>query len=535
MADPQHPGKQLGYTRTDINHGSDDLVGAMTLQGKQAVVAGVSMDANFNFSVVVARYRIDGTLDNSFGTLGNGISSTTLPAFFAAEATGVAIDGNGNIVVVGDLDFQSIFIERLRANGSPDPSFNGGQPVVQVLPQPNLFLNNTAGLVIESGGKIDVAETVTNSATSNHDFAVTQFDSTGNFTSYGNGSLYGGGGTAVADFGTFGDANAAGIALTPGGQAVVTGTVGSVSTTGISSVGLARFTISGIPDGGFGTMTPPNGETVFGTTDSANALTIGSNGMILVAGATTQTPSGPAAGGSDFLLLRFSANGSRDHSFGPMGFDGVVTANFNDPNPTNGANSDTATSVKYDLAGRIVVGGQSQQNTNPPINGFNQPISLALVRYTANGVLDTSFGTGGEVLTVFQSLQDIRTVSLGIASDDKIVVATSIATILDQSGGGPATTPHDFLVARYLSDNSPSIAQGGGASDILPPPSSGRTDSAGASGVSGTVASLSGDRAGDGQATPLALDQLFASLVGQTSAKSDPGDADGRLFDPFSV
>jgi uncharacterized delta-60 repeat protein len=531
-------GTPPGTVRTNINNDpinpSDDIAGGLALQsGNLPVVAGLSTDAfGNNPFAAVARYTTGGVLDSSFAI--SGVFTTPLNGFLA-EITGVATQSDGKIVVVGDfisadLGFLPVvFLERLASSGRPDSTFgNGGQVL---FPQPNLFFPGTGGLVIESvnvqgnSGNIDVAETLNNSG--DVVFAVTRFKPNGNVD-----MSYGSGGTAIADFGSS-FSHAAGIALTDSGRAVVTGTVNDPS--GNPSVALAQFKTNGTLDNGFGT----GGMSVFVHTAfqaSANALAISSGGKILVAGSASSQPNQPVA--QVFLLLRFTANGTQDTLFGPSGSGGVVTPNFIDP--TFGPNLDAATSVTYDLAGRIVVGGTSAQNLPPPPPGQSQAnglISIGLARYTANGTLDTSFGPGGKVLTSFPNPQPLgqavtSPVSLGIDVNDKIVVATSIGLIPPAGGNQP---PHAFLVARYLSDNGQNINQRGNPSTILTPPSPGGTVSVGTSGVSSTVTARSGAVASDGQATPLALDQLFASLVGQTSAKSDPSDADGSLFDPFSV
>jgi uncharacterized delta-60 repeat protein len=515
----------LGYRTTDVNS-NDDIAGnfngsgnILTMQfGVLPVIAGASFDPNtFAPTVSVARYLPNGVLDPLFGT--GGISNTGQNdnfASFLGEITGVAAQPDGKIVVVGDFQDATsgapeFFLERLDMFGHLDPSFGCGGQVV--LASSNLI--NTAGLVIQSNGKIDVASTVLNS-TGDMAFAVTQFDSQGNLTSYGNGTTYGGGGTAVADFAP-NNATVAGIALTPGGRVVLAGTLNG------QSIGLAQFTPTGGPDttiGLGGTRVLPQ----VSTSDAAGALTVDENGKILVAGST-------ALNNGDFLLLRLKTDGSPDTTFGmpdPMHLGmklGYVTTDFRDPTlPNNPSNTDGATSVTFDLFGRIVVGGTSAQTM---VN--NGTTSIALARYTANGTLDTSFGTTvlnrGKVLTTFPGVV-AAPVSLGIELDNKIVVG---CTIDDSSQG----TFHDFLVARYLSDTSPYLLVAHGGSSIPTPPSLGGTGSLGASGNSDTVAALAGD--GEGQAAPLALDHLFTSLVGQTSAKPDPSDGDGNLFDPFNV
>ena len=92
--------------------------------------------------------------------------------------------------------------------------------------------------------------------------------------------------------------------------------------------------------------------------------------------------------------------------------------------------------MAVDPNGRIVVAGT--------VSGFDSSDNFfqdfAVARYNANGRLDASFGTGGEVLTSFGA--DISATAAGVAiqPDGKIVVAGSITD--------PDTFNNDFALAR---------------------------------------------------------------------------------------
>src|SRR5262249_19459262 len=77
--------------------------------------------------------------------------------------------------------------------------------------------------------------------------------------------------------------------------------------------------------------------------------------------------------------------------------------------------------------------------------------SFALVRYNADASLDTTFGTGGKVAT--DSLGDAF--ALSIRSDGKIVVA-----------GGRTQSPSTFVLARYNSDGSLDTTFGSGGTVV---------------------------------------------------------------------
>ena len=94
--------------------------------------------------------------------------------------------------------------------------------------------------------------------------------------------------------------------------------------------------------------------------------------------------------------------------------------------------------------GKIVAAGYSDAGGNR---------DFALVRYNADGSLDTTFGGGGKVLTDFGAASDDDAVRVALQPDGKIVVA------------GYSERPRhcDFALVRYNADGSldPSFGAGG--------------------------------------------------------------------------
>jgi uncharacterized delta-60 repeat protein len=111
----------------------------------------------------------------------------------------------------------------------------------------------------------------------------------------------------------------------------------------------------------------------------------------------------------DFALVRYNANGTLDTGFGTGGT-GIVTTSI-------GNSYDYANALGIQPDGRIVVAGRS-------FNSNSNKYDFALVRYNANGSLDTTFGTNGKVTTSIGngSVNDYAN-ALGIQLDGKIVVA----------------------------------------------------------------------------------------------------------------
>ena len=152
--------------------------------------------------------------------------------------------------------------------------------------------------------------------------------------------------------------------------------------------------------------------TDFGGDDAAFAVALQNDGKVVVAGFAILP-------GSEwrFAVGRYDANGALDSTFGAGG---KVTTDL------GGAN--LAHSVAIQSDGKIVAAGDSA-------GGF------ALARYTINGSLDSTFGSGGKVTTPFGFTAAGR--SVAIQSDGKIVVA-----------GLVGISAIDVAVARYDVDGS---------------------------------------------------------------------------------
>lgn len=134
--------------------------------------------------------------------------------------------------------------------------------------------------------------------------------------------------------------------------------------------------------------------------DAAQAVAVQRDGKLLVVGSSTARDSG------DFALARYTKRGVLDPTFGRRGL--VVT----DFGPSR--QGDAAWAVAVQKGGRIVVAGQS---------GDIGREDLALARYRADGRLDRSFGAGGKVLTDLGSSSGDIAHALAIQADGKIVVA----------------------------------------------------------------------------------------------------------------
>lgn len=170
--------------------------------------------------------------------------------------------------------------------------------------------------------------------------------------------------------------------------------------------------------------------------DAAPAVAIQADGKIVAAGSSYN------GSDYDFAVVRYNSDGTLDTSFGTGG---IVTTPI-------GQGNDLAYGVVIDSAGKIVVAGSSSIDANNS--------DFAVVRYTANGQLDTSFDGDGKVATSFSPAMDAA-YAIKIQPDGKIVVAgLANAGALVELNGVTTTNSGDIALARYETDGAPDTSFG---------------------------------------------------------------------------
>ena len=140
-----------GRLVVDIGGGNDEAAGVAIDADGRIVVAGTVVGAGSNF--VLTRRNADGSPDLSFSGDGEALFN-----FGGVDtARGVAVDGNGRIVVVGTTDtgatLDDFVVLRLSADGTPDASFSTDGRVVIDLGGDN----EAAGVAIDRNGRVVVA------------------------------------------------------------------------------------------------------------------------------------------------------------------------------------------------------------------------------------------------------------------------------------------------------------------------------------------------------------------------------------------
>lgn len=174
----------------------------------------------------------------------------------------------------------------------------------------------------------------------------------------------------------------------------------------------------------------------FGYGDDPHALAIQPDGKIVVAGSDSSS-----ATGADFGLARYNTDGSLDLTFGAAG---KVHTDF--------GSFSLITCIALQPDGKIVAGGDT---TNTDTN-----TDFALARYNNDGSLDSSFGSGGKVVTDFFRQPDF-VAGLALQPDGKIVLAGDVST-----STSPSSDAGGFGLARYNKDGSLDSTFGSGGKVI---------------------------------------------------------------------
>jgi uncharacterized delta-60 repeat protein len=183
------------------------------------------------------------------------------------------------------------------------------------------------------------------------------------------------------------------LATLPGGKMIVGGSVGNGSNTN-DVFGLTRLNADGSVDTTFGTA--GKATLGFGQDVDLNAIAITPDGKIVAVGQVVAP-----LGVWDWAVARFNADGTPDTTFDG---DGKLTTDFF-------AFGDTAYGVDVQPDGKILVTGVATGVTS----------QMAVVRYNADGSLDTSFDGDGKQFVDFFGGVDFSS-NVKVQADGKIVL-----------------------------------------------------------------------------------------------------------------
>jgi uncharacterized delta-60 repeat protein len=195
----------------------------------------------------------------------------------------------------------------------------------------------------------------------------------------------------------------------------------------VGGLTLARYNGDGSPDSSFGSGGTVGVVLGISSYTAAQSLAVQPDGVIVVGGYTTSDTQGTQY---EFALARYTAEGKPDLDFGGGG---TVTTDF-------AGGYGKAYSVLIQEDERIVAAGPAAGEGPLPRTGFG------VERYTADGVPDESFGSGGKVTT---SIEDgaVTAAAAVLQPDGKVVVT---GPVFGASGGYEA-----FYLVRYTIDGAP--------------------------------------------------------------------------------
>jgi uncharacterized delta-60 repeat protein len=405
-----------GVLSTDFGFFSNNFLYDVAIQpdGKIVTVG----EALYQFGV--ARYNRDGSPDATFGD-GDGKVVTRLTFSYTAPYA-VALQPDGKIISAGyaceDCDnfgAPYVVIVRYNPNGTLDSEF-GASGVVRM---PSLAITSiSSSLVIQPDGKLIAAGWIWNG--SQNQFLLLRFLSNGSLD-----STFDGDGIVTTSV-TEGSSLIADIALQPDGKIVAVGT-GNVSPAP-SQIVAARYNA----DGSLDTSFDGDGKVITSIANGAHAKAVAlqRDGKIVVAGQSLSNTD------TDITVVRYNVDGSLDSS---LDNDGKIIT------PISPDSYDQANDLALDINGRIVVAGSS--------SGGNDGADFCVLAYNADGSVDTTFGTGGKVITDFGTTNDYAE---AVALDGK----RNIVVTGNSSGA--------FALARYRAAPNSAVADfdGDGRSDV---------------------------------------------------------------------
>ena len=359
-----------------------------------------SLDNTNAWYFLATKFNPDGSVDTNFGTDGVlNIAGYDLEESTYGARAALQPDNQILVVAYNTVDFNST-VFRFDANGVLDPSFgNSGYADLDF---------GAANIRLLDNGQFIVAGEYFDSTRLNDDGSV---DAT-----------YGDGGYSQPD--VVGDTHSHALEILPSGQLQF---VGRNYDGQFDDMTVARVNADGSLDTTYGTNGFYTIDT--GANETAFGLVIDADGSSFVLGEWNDY-SGQFVGGEtvqDFAVAKLTPAGILDTSFGGDGFvtTGVVGSY---------AVGDSAFGVVEQADGKIIVGGS--------LNFQNQG-DVALVRYLADGSVDTTYGDRGvAIIDIGNEIGYEFDVTM--QADGKVIVA------------GPTTIDFDnsFAVARVNTDGT---------------------------------------------------------------------------------
>lgn len=381
-----------------------------------------------------------GDLDASFGDAGIATNG-------GGFAHGIAIQSSGNIVAGGsDSGPRDRFVlTRYEPDGSVDRTF-GDQGVVEtplsVSGSPLVVYGNA--LVRQPDDKLlMIGQAYTRTDPPRFFFAVARYSADG---------------TLDRDFGTNGillddlggrDNHALGGTVDGEGRIIVVGGVARPDGQQ-GAFAVVRYRRDGTRDASFGDgglVTTPFGGKGSGAA-YAYAAAIDPDGKLVVSGRNQDCPQGQSqCNPLVFSVARYDESGGLDTGFGASG---KVEARI-------GLNTDEPWGLAIQPDGKVVVGGRVFERTE----AGEPQYSFGIARFDCSGALDQGFGSGGTTKTAFEDPGLVTTGvgGLTLQPDGKLI---AVGYIHQQKWGITRYTPEGILDSSFGTGGTKVFERGGG-------------------------------------------------------------------------
>ncbi|MEO7801573.1 MAG: hypothetical protein ABIR81_06225, partial [Ginsengibacter sp.] len=348
---------------------------AVQVDGKIVLAGSVGNSTHTDFAV--ARYNVDGSLDNTFD--GDGKQTTHFDSFSSAGS--ITILEDGKIVAAGtaltEISKHHFAIARYNTDGSPDKTF---------------YYEGSGITGVQKDGKIITVETETIYPPEGEffeNFVLNRYNTDGRLD-----NSFSQDGKQITGFGKELFHRPASVVIQNNGKIVLAGNLIEPVYDNISSIGIARFNPDGSLDNSFsddGMQTIINGGV--NSLYSANSVAVQSDGKITIVGSNfTFCKNDRDDCPSFFYAARFNSDGN------------LKTA-YSDQLPSGGT-SFINTAIQKD--GKIITIGS---------NDFSV---FVVARYNTDGNLDNTFSEDG--IQVQNLFPEFIAYSVAIQPDQKIVV-----------------------------------------------------------------------------------------------------------------
>jgi uncharacterized delta-60 repeat protein len=397
-----------GIVTTDFNNTNDQNT-CLYIQSTGKIILAGSRTTYNDTDFAMVRYNTDGTVDNLFGSNGDGrvITNINNKANFAYS---MIILDNDDIILCGKTG-TDITLVKYNSNGIIDTTFGSSGKVITTISTTDIYSNSIA----VQNNKIILAGYIFTNSYSRILFFIMRYTLNGIIdTTFGGGNGY-----VTHSFGGSNKNRGFNLFIQKDYKIII---CGSTIVNSLNNLALLRLNPDGSLDASFGI----NGSVItdISTQETFYSVVVQSDDKIIATGNSINTNYN-----NDFCLVRYLPNGSIDTSFGN---NGIVLTDMN-------GNEDVVNCIALQSDNKIVISGTSYDRVTR---------SIVLLRYTENGILDKTFGYRGIIKTSINN-RDSYNYGLKIQTDEKILISGYYLS---------SSTNNDFVVMRFNKEK-PSILE----------------------------------------------------------------------------